>query len=394
MRILYLADIRFPLERANGIQSMETCHALASRGHRVTMVVRPDTQRPPRDPLVFYGLPPIDGLRIEYARAGGSPAVRRAAYVAAALSRSLGRVRHDAIVTRDLGVASALLRIPRLLRAPVVYEAHGLASETAAALPDLLSTAPPAGETKRRRLAPRDARVWRKADGYVTITNGLAAELTRRFGPRPRLAVVPDGVRLARDRAMPPPAAGPFTAAYAGHLYPWKGVDLLIDALARLPEARAIVIGGHEAEPDIHRVRARAAEAGVAARVTFTGFVSPGDVAGHLRGVHAFVLPNPASALSTGFTSPLKLFEYMAAGRPIVASALPSIREVLRDGENAILVEPGNGAAIADGLRRLMNDRALGDRLACRAFADVAAFGWDQRAARLESALDEVVRAS
>ena len=60
MRLLYLADIRFPLERANGIQSMETCHALASRGHRVTMVVRPDTQRPPRDPWVFYGLPPID----------------------------------------------------------------------------------------------------------------------------------------------------------------------------------------------------------------------------------------------------------------------------------------------------------------------------------------------
>jgi len=55
VRILYLADIRFPLERANGIQSMETCHALASRGHDLTLVVRPDSHEPPRDPFVFYG---------------------------------------------------------------------------------------------------------------------------------------------------------------------------------------------------------------------------------------------------------------------------------------------------------------------------------------------------
>jgi len=54
VRILYLADIRFPLERANGIQSMETCYALAGRGHDVTLVVRPDTHTPPRDPFAFY----------------------------------------------------------------------------------------------------------------------------------------------------------------------------------------------------------------------------------------------------------------------------------------------------------------------------------------------------
>ena len=58
MRILYFADIRFPLERANGIQTMETCHALAERGHEVHLVVRPDTHTPARDPFEFYGLPP------------------------------------------------------------------------------------------------------------------------------------------------------------------------------------------------------------------------------------------------------------------------------------------------------------------------------------------------
>ena len=56
MNILYLSDIRFPLERANGIQTMETCHALAARGHYVQLVVRPDTCVPERNPFDFYGL--------------------------------------------------------------------------------------------------------------------------------------------------------------------------------------------------------------------------------------------------------------------------------------------------------------------------------------------------
>ena len=61
VRILYFADIRFPLERANGIQTMETCHALAGRGHDVHLVVRPDTHAPARDPFAYYGLRPSTG---------------------------------------------------------------------------------------------------------------------------------------------------------------------------------------------------------------------------------------------------------------------------------------------------------------------------------------------
>ena len=95
MRILYLADIRFPLERANGIQSMETCHALARRGHPVTLIVRPDTHVPPRDPYEFYGLPRIDALTIELAPTAPVAAARRAAYLSYATGRSVGHARHD-----------------------------------------------------------------------------------------------------------------------------------------------------------------------------------------------------------------------------------------------------------------------------------------------------------
>ncbi|MEE3137978.1 MAG: hypothetical protein VX338_01330 [Acidobacteriota bacterium] len=62
MRLLFLADIRFPLERANGVQTMETCAAMARRGHKINLGVRPDTKSPPRDPFAYYGFPPLSGL--------------------------------------------------------------------------------------------------------------------------------------------------------------------------------------------------------------------------------------------------------------------------------------------------------------------------------------------
>ena len=121
MRILYFADIRFPLERANGIQTMETCHALVERGHALALVVKGDTQTPARDPFAFYGLTPHPKLFIERANApAGAGMLARVGYLSFALGRALGQARADVIMTRDLGVASFLLRLPRSMRAPVV----------------------------------------------------------------------------------------------------------------------------------------------------------------------------------------------------------------------------------------------------------------------------------
>ena len=145
MRLLYFADIRFPLERANGIQTMETCYALAERGHTVHLVVKPDTHSPPRDPFEFYGLPPIKSLIIERANTPkGAGLLARVGYMSFVFGRAFGKARADVILTRDLGVAAALLKMPAGMRAPVVYESHGYAPDVAAALPELVATAKPA----------------------------------------------------------------------------------------------------------------------------------------------------------------------------------------------------------------------------------------------------------
>ena len=97
MRILYLADTRFPLERANGIQTFETCRALAARGHMVTLIVRPDTADPPRAPWAFYGAARDARLTISATPTIAGP-VRRPAYLLGVLPRIATRT-DDVLLT-------------------------------------------------------------------------------------------------------------------------------------------------------------------------------------------------------------------------------------------------------------------------------------------------------
>lgn len=387
MRILYLADIRFPLERANGLQTFETCRALAARGHAVTLLVRADTTRPARDPWLFYGAPRETGLTIS--RLPPLPGfLRRGVYLAAALGRAI-TVVPDIVLTRDLLLAEILLRLPTKLRPPVVYESHGYAPAMAAERPMALTGAAPASWRKLLRLTARESRVWRGAAGYVTLTRIHQQELEDRFGMRANAAVIPDGVRLEPGRTLqPPPSPLPFTLTYAGHLYPWKGVDVLLHALADLPQVQARIVGGQPGEADHGRLDALARTLGVADRVTFTGWLPPASVTAELARAHVLILPNTPTHTSERYTSPLKLFEYLAAGRPIVASDLAALREVLRHEDNALLFESGSSTALAAAVRRLMGDRTLASGLATRAFDDAAYYGWETRAQRIDVVLE------
>ena len=386
MRILYLADIRFPLERANGLQTFETCRALAACGHAVTLLVRADTTRPARDPWLFYGAPRETGLTI--ARLPPLPgAVRRGAYLAAALGRAVS-VSPDIVLTRDLLLADMLLRLPKSLRPPIVYESHGYAPAMAAERPKAITGAPGASWRKLLRLTARESRVWRTAAGYITLTRVHQQELEDRFGVRSNAAVIPDGVRLDPARTWRPPPPPPFTVTYAGHLYPWKGVDVLLHALAELPGVQARIVGGQPGETDHGRLDGLARNKGVSDRVTFTGWLPPASVIAELARAHALILPNTPTHTSERYTSPLKLFEYLAAGRPIVASDLAALREVLRHGDNALLVEPGSPTALAAAVRRLMGDQPLAAGLARRAFDEAVHYGWETRAGRIDVVLE------
>jgi glycosyltransferase involved in cell wall biosynthesis len=385
MKLLYLADIRFPMERANGIQTIETCHALAREGVEVELVVRRSDDRTEGECLDFYGLPETEHLRLRRLSIP-FPGTLAAQLVFAAKSMFLAMgCRADLLYTRDLMLADHAIRSTFWHRLPVIYEAHTSSAAFSEEYPRLYKGARPPSRFKLSRLRRRESRVCRRASRLVTITEELERFLDRSYGSLAPTEVIPDGARVVDEipslREAEP--GDPIRVTYIGQLYPWKGVDVLLEAAKELPDNELVIVGGLPPEPDLDRTRALAGKLSVSDRVVFRGYLPPTELEEERRSADIFVIPLLESTTSRHFTSPLKLFEAMAAWRPIVASDLPSIREVLTDEVNALLVPPGDPKALARAVRRLSEDRELRARLACRAGEDVRKYSWDERGRKI-----------
>jgi glycosyltransferase involved in cell wall biosynthesis len=395
LEVLMPADIRFPLERANGVQIVKTAAALARAGARTTLLVRQSDPRPTSEVLALYGLSAPDALTVKRVRVlhrQGSFTLPRLAYLARATRAAAAALRRGGVVfTRDLQMADLLLRLPG--RGRVVYEAHAVEALMYQERSTLYGTLETARPMKAARLFAREGRVWRRAAGFVTTTAGIRDTFTESYGDRARTDVVPNGCDVPPDRSFPGlPDGHPPRVLYAGQLYPWKGVDVLVQAMAALPQARLVVVGGLPGEPDHERVRRLVEAQGMEDRTEMRGHIPQAQVAAELRRARVVVVPFLKSLMTERHTSPLKAFEAMAAGRPVVVSDLPSSREFLRPRENALLVPPGDAAALAKAIRELLEDDALSERLARQAYADAERFSWDARARRLVSLFEAVAR--
>ncbi len=384
MKILYLADIRFPMERANGIQTIETAHALARRGVEVDLVVRRTDQRSDAACLEFFGLSPHPGLRLRRV----SAPFGKWSYLGASLRLLVrARGRWDFVYTRDLVLADLALRIGAL---PLIYEAHTVAAVFAEEYGRLYGAEGAPSPAKLSRLDARERRVCRAASGIVTITRALLKALEDRHGKLAPSRVVPDGSRLPKELPALERLHSPPSVYCIGQLYPWKGVDVLVEAMRHVSGAELVIVGGLPPEPDLDRLKRLASSLSLEDRIRFRGFVPPPELPAERTNADLFVIPLLDSTTSRLFTSPLKLFEAMASGRPVVASDLPSIREILTHEENALLVPPGDARAIAAATERLLRDRNLARRLAARAFEDVKAYSWDRRAEAISSLLESL----
>ena len=402
-RLVYVGGFDFPTTQARGIQTVHTAHALARAGWGVRLLAQrsagPATSA--ADALASYGLEPHRRLRIvplPVARVDGLEwleihtrlAITNWSYALACLADVLRlRTRPTAIVTRDPRLTWVFLRSRRLHRRPVVYEVHEIFSTRPR---DNQSLDPEQIRGVADRTRALEAGVFREADLLLPLTRACAEILEEGYGvPSDRLIVVPDATTAPRG-PLPPRDPAVRTVVYAGQLYRWKGVDTLLRAMTELPEARLVVLGGRGQadDPDLAACRAQARDLGIEDRVDFRGFVPHAEVRTTIAGAGVAVLPLPDNLMARYFTSPLKLFDYMAAGGPIVASDLPTVREVLADGDNALLVPPEDPAALSAAIRRLLVNPGLADRLRRTAYDQVRAFTWDARAARIIEALERV----
>ncbi len=179
---------------------------------------------------------------------------------------------------------------------------------------------------------------------------------------------------------------------FVGSFYQWHDIVTLLDAFARVlksnPAARLVLVGdGTEREKMIqHAETLKISDA-----VTFTGYVTHAEVAGYVNAADIAVVPVPAMEQDM-WLSPMKLFEYMASGKAIVASAMGQIVHVIRDCENGLLVSAGDKTALANSIHRLIADPGLRDRLGNQAREDALKnHSWEQYLSNLEHTFDEVI---
>ncbi|MGH8055948.1 MAG: glycosyltransferase family 4 protein [Candidatus Entotheonellia bacterium] len=281
----------------------------------------------------------------------------------------------DWLLISDLPTARFVLRYRRLLSIPIVYECHELRA---------------LGMEQRAQAAhPQERHLFQQVDAIITTTQMLAEAIQRIYHvPAPR-AVIPLATYTQPQLVTPPPraAGAPVRVCYIGQLYPLQGVDILIRAIGQIKNAVLTVIGG--AAGDIESLRPLTVQEAVADRVRFHGFVPPAQVSRLASDADMLVMP----ARNRGrmpYVAHTKLYEYLGLGKPIVASDLPSVREVLRHGENALLVEPENVSTLAEAITRIATDRQLACSLAAQARRDAGNYSWEKRSELVTAFLQRV----
>ena len=171
-------------------------------------------------------------------------------------------------------------------------------------------------------------------------------------------------------------------ALYTGHLYGWKGVNTLAEAARAAPDIRVMFVGG--TARDVERFRNTYADV---RNISVRGLVPHAEVPLWQSAADVLVAPNSAKEeISVHFTSPMKLFEYMASRRPIVASDLPSIREILSE-ETGYFAEADNPQSFADALKHIMANLKEAERRAAAARALAEDNTWRRRAERIVKAV-------
>ena len=223
-----------------------------------------------------------------------------------------------------------------------------------------------------RRMPLAELRLWlmRRVDHWVALTAEMSDELQSLGIPASRIAIIPNAAplpaRSATDASMRKEASRAIEATpgrllvYAGRLSAEKGVDTLLRAmpaiLARHPDATlAILGGGGPFSADETALRELAEALGVSAAVRFEGFVS--DVTPWLLAADVFVLPSRSEGMSNA------LIEAMAAGAPIVTTGIAAHHEVVRGGENALVIPAGDAVALGEAINALLEDEELSRRL-------------------------------
>lgn len=363
MNIVAIAGSTIPSDTANSLQVMKACQALVQIGHSVTLLV-PGSQNPSVDLQKHYGLQtdfPIEWVSSSGRRMFRWDSVRRARVLKADLIYSWFPQ------TAVFGLLSRL---------PVIFEIH----------------IQPTG-----LFGPIWHRAFAKVRGLkrlVSITRALVDILERDFQmhfPSDEVVIAPNGVDLERFISLSDPVTARRqigfreapTVMCTGHLYAGRGAELFLSLAKSLPQAHFVWVGGRPEDIAVWKQRAESDN------VTFTGFIPNIDLPLYQAAADILLMPysrsimgSSGSADSAAVASPMKMFEYMAAGRAIVSSDLPVIREILNE-QNAVFCEPDDIEDWRLKIASLLGNEPHRFELGHQARLDVEGYTWVARAQRI-----------
>ena len=377
MKILYsAAGTPIPGTHGGSVHALELCRALARRGHEVHLAALTASSAAEIDGVVLHPLRRVLPVaQLEWTAKG-------------ALRSLIKELQPDVVVERFYTFGGAALSAAHALGVPAVLEVNSPAREYPGSLRDTLdklTVVRPVERWRRHQLAI-------SAAVYTTSRHLLPPELQE------RATVVVNGVDTERFKPGPETSdTGPLRCVYVSSFRSWHGAEDLVAAIAhclsrRVP-VRLICVGKG---PRWESARAAAADLGVEGHIDFLGRVGHAQVAELLAeadiGVAPFA-PDQFRALELGwFWSPIKIFEYLAAGLPVVTADIAELKALL-PAEVATFYRPGDPLALAEALIELEGDRA-----AVRAMAHKARtlaereYTWDQQAAAVEAVLQGVVQ--
>lgn len=280
------------------------------------------------------------------------------------------------LYARDLSEADYLRLLATFLSLPLVYEAHEILH--------LMHKAEGVGrwqETMRLERA-----VFSAAAGLVCTTEQVAEQARESLGYAGPLLVAPNGYNPAIFHPLPlftaeapwPEAAEPFLVVYAGNFHPGKGVEELVEAFALLPDRFRLRIIGGSPEKTLELLRGKAESLGMRSRVEFAGSVPQKDMRAACAGAQLFVVPQQ----SRFFFSPLKLYEALALGLPVVVTPLPVFSSEIRAG----CVHPSRDATpagLARSIAELAGQPDQARSLRVQGLHEAAGRTWERRAASI-----------
>jgi glycosyltransferase involved in cell wall biosynthesis len=381
MIICDIYSIEWSRSTAHVKNALQNCEALAKEGHVVYLLTPFGRAAVVADRLNLYGIERNFIIRRlacpeprDYALGG---MLARALFCAQAFF-IMFIIKPEVVFTRDFSMLYFLSKLPGFLRpkVPVIYEAHKVCSRAA---------------ELRKVSEKQEISAIGVAERIVCVTSGIKNDLIELGYPEEKLHVLPNAVELSKFNVKRQADARAHNIIYTGSFIYWKGVDILVDAFALLlkdiPDAKLYLVGDDH-EGNRQKIEKQIKERGIENSVEMTGYVSHKEVVRYLVMADVLALPNTVS-VQDRYTSPMKVFEYMAARVPIVASALPAIREIL-DESTAVLVPPGDAKALCDGMLYLLRNPDAGLMLADKAYQRIESdYTWGKRARKIGQIIEK-----